>query len=120
MAQFENKRNSQSKTKRFHNADRRTDRQNNSIRPLLHLSARYTNLTPTTDFFLTSESLDSIIDGQDVDPLAILDFRACLDGDDVSQSDAQVVTHDAVQSDLVVRDRVVGQNDANRLTTLFA
>ena len=55
-----------------------------------------------------------------MNPLAVFDFRAGLNGDDVSEADAQVVADDAIEADLVVANRVVGENDANGLATFFA
>ena len=69
---------------------------------------------------LTSESFDGVVDGKDVNPLAVFHLGTRLDGDDVTQAHAQIVAHDAIQPNLVVGDCVVGQNDAHGLTTLFA
>ena len=41
------------------------------------------------------EAFDRVIDGQDVDPFAIFDVRASGDGDNVAQTDSQVVSHDS-------------------------
>ena len=55
-----------------------------------------------------------------MDPLAVLDFGTGLDGDDITETNAKVVTHDAIQPDLVVGNCVIRQNDANGLSTLLA
>ena len=55
-----------------------------------------------------------------MDPLAVLDVRAALDGHDVPEADPEVVPDDAVHADLVVRDGVVRQHDAHALLPLLA
>ena len=55
-----------------------------------------------------------------MDPLAVLDVWAALDGHDVPEADAEVVPDDAVHADLVVRDGVVRQHDAHALLPLLA
>ena len=62
----------------------------------------------------------AVVDGEDVDPLAVLDVWAALDGHDVPEADAEVVPDDAVHADLVVRDGVVRQHDAHALLPLLA
>ena len=55
-----------------------------------------------------------------MDPLAVLDVRAALDGHDVPESDPEVVPDHAVHADLVVSDGVVRQHDAHTLLPLLA
>ena len=55
-----------------------------------------------------------------MNPFAIFDFWASLNGDDVTKPHAKVVTNDAVKSNLVVADCVVRQNYAHSLAAFFA
>ena len=55
-----------------------------------------------------------------MDPLAVLDVRAALDGHDVPEADAEVVPDHAVHADLVVSDGVIRQHDAHALLPLLA
>ena len=55
-----------------------------------------------------------------MDPLAVLDVWAALDGHDVPETDPEVVPDDAVHADLVVSDGVVRQHDAHTLLPLLA
>ena len=73
-------------------------------------------LLSSVDSFLT---LDAVIDGEDVDPLAVLDVGAALDGHHVAEPYPQVVPHHAVHPDLVVSDGVVRQHDAHALLPLL-
>ena len=62
----------------------------------------------------------AVVDGEDVDPLAVLDVGAALDGHDVPETDPEVVPDHAVHADLVVSDGVVRQHDAHTLLPLLA
>lgn len=44
---------------------------------------------------------------------SVLDLGAGLNGDDVAQTDAQIVSDDAIHADLFIRTLIVGQNDAD-------
>ena len=54
-----------------------------------------------------------------MDPLAVLDVGAALDGHHVAQSDSEVVPHDSVHPDLVVGHGVVGEDNADTLFPLL-
>lgn len=95
---------------------------------------------------VASDSLDCVVDGEDVDPLAILHIRTGLNAeghsrfntdslfmqhrsnslnlclllpDDVAQSDPQVVADYPVHANLLIRAGVVRQNDAHSLPPLL-
>ena len=51
---------------------------------------------------VSGHSFDRVVDGEDVDPLAVLDVRTFGNGDDVTESDSEVVSDDSVHSDFVV------------------
>lgn len=46
------------------------------------------------------EALHGVVNGQDVDPLAVLDVGAGLDGNHVAKADTQVVAHNSVHANL--------------------
>merc|ERR1719516_762312 len=56
---------------------------------------------------VSRETLDTVINGENVNPLAILDIRTALDGNNISKSDSEIVPDNAVHPDLVVSDGVV-------------
>merc|ERR1719352_223940 len=66
------------------------------------------------------QTLHTVVDRQNVDPLAILHVRAALDGNDVAESHPQVVPHHPVHPDLVVGHRVVAEDDADALLPLLS
>ena len=55
-----------------------------------------------------------------MNPFAILDIRAALNGDNIPQPQPQVVSHNSVHPDLLITDRVVRQNNADALLALLA
>ena len=59
------------------------------------------------------QALHTVINGQDMDPLAILHVRTALDCNDVAKPHPQVVPHDPVHADLVVCHRVIAENKRN-------
>ena len=42
---------------------------------------------------VAGETLHAVVDGQDVDPLAVLHVRAALDDHHVAESDSEVIPH---------------------------
>jgi len=69
---------------------------------------------------VAGQALNGVVDGQDVDPLAVLDVRALGDGDDVAETNSEVVSDDPVHADLLVGDGVVAQDDADRFLPLLS
>ena len=69
---------------------------------------------------VAGEALDGVVDGEDVDPLAVLDVGAGGQGDDVAESDPEVVSHDAVHADLLVGCGVIAKDNAGSLLPLLA
>ena len=87
----------------------------NKVHHLQPRKGRTTYIKP-----VAGEPLHAVVDGEDVDPLAVLDVRAALDGHDVPETDPEVVPDHAVHADLVVSDGVVRQHDAHTLLPLLA
>ena len=69
---------------------------------------------------VSGQAFDGVIDGQNMDPLPVLDVRTFRDRDDVAETNSKVVSDDSVHSDLLVGDGVVAQNDADGLLALLA
>jgi type V secretory pathway adhesin AidA len=69
---------------------------------------------------LPGESLNGVIDGQDMNAFAVLHIRARLNGHNVSQTDTQVISDDAIHTDLSIGTVLVGKDDADSLLTSFA
>lgn len=65
------------------------------------------------NWLLPCESLNGVVDGQDVDSLAVLDIGTGLDRDDVRKADPQVVANDAIHADLLVGACFIRENDAD-------
>ena len=69
---------------------------------------------------VAGDALDGIVDGEDVDALAVRDVAARRDGDDVGQADAEVLPHDLVHLDGRVVAGLLGQDDADGVPALLA
>lgn len=57
---------------------------------------------------IARETLDGIINGQNVHSLTVLDVRALVNGDDVTESDAEVSTDDLVHTNLGFLASLIG------------
>ncbi len=57
---------------------------------------------------IARETLDGIINGQNVHSLTVLDVRALVNGDDVTESDAEVSTDDLVHANLGFLASLIG------------
>ena len=68
---------------------------------------------------VATESLHTVVNGEDVNPLAVLDVGAALDRHHIAQPHPQVVPHHAVHPDLLVAHGVVRQHDAHALLPLL-
>ncbi len=68
---------------------------------------------------VTTQTLDGIIEGQNVDTLAVLDVEARVYIDHVTELDTEVVTRDFVQLDLALLDIVGAQADENGVVPLL-
>ncbi len=69
---------------------------------------------------VSGQAFDRVVDGEDVDPLAVLDVRTFGNRDDVTESDSEVVSDDSVHPNFFVRHGVVAQNDAHGLLALLS
>ncbi len=69
---------------------------------------------------VSGQPFDGVVDRQDVNSLAILDVRAFCHGDDVAQTNPEVISDNAVHADLLVGHRVVAEHDADGLLSLLA
>ena len=68
---------------------------------------------------VAGEPLHAVVDGEDVNPLAVLHVWAALDGHHVPEPHTEVVPHHAVHPDLLVPHGVVRQHDADALLPLL-
>jgi hypothetical protein len=69
---------------------------------------------------VSGQAFDRVVDGEDVDPLAVLDVRTFGNRDDVAESDSEVVSDDSVHPNFFVGHGVVAQNDAHGLLALLS
>jgi hypothetical protein len=69
---------------------------------------------------IARETLDGIINRQNVDSLTVLDVGALVNRDDVTESDAKVGADDLVHANLGFLASLIGQNDANSVSSLLA
>ena len=69
---------------------------------------------------ISGESFNCVVDGQNVDPLSVLDIGAGGECDHVSETDTEVVADHTVHANLFVTDRVVAENNASGLFALLA
>lgn len=72
------------------------------------------------DQCLPSQSLDRIINRQDMNAAAVFDIWARLDRHHIAQANAQVVAHHTIHADLFIGTSVVRQNNANSFLAPFA
>ena len=69
---------------------------------------------------VSGQPFNSVVYGQNVDPLAVLDIGAGSYRNDIAQSDSQVVADHSIHANLFIRDRIVGQHNADSLLPLLA
>ena len=69
---------------------------------------------------ISGQPLDGVVDRQNVNSLSVFDVRAFGHGNDVAQTNPEVVSDDAVHADLLVGNGVVTENDADCLLPLLA
>ena len=86
----------------------------NKVHHLQPRKGRTTYIKP-----VAGEPLHTVVDGEDVNPLAVLHVWAALDGHHVPEPHTEVVPHHAVHPDLLVTDRVVRQHDTDALLPLL-
>jgi hypothetical protein len=65
------------------------------------------------------DALDGIIDGENVDALAVLDVGAGAHDDHVTKAHSEVFAHHLVHADLVLLARVIVEHDANSVSALL-
>lgn len=63
---------------------------------------------------VSGQTLDGVIDWQNVHSSAILHVRTRLDRNNVRQMNAQIIAHNAIHADLLVGAILVRQHNANR------
>merc|ERR1719267_405892 len=66
------------------------------------------------------DALDRVVDGEDVDALAVLHVGALVHGDDVAEAHLEVLADALVHADLARLARVVREDDAHRVLAAFA
>lgn len=69
---------------------------------------------------VATESLDRVVEGQDVDALAVFDIQALMYVNEVTQLDAQVVASDLVHLDLALFDIVRAQANEHCVSPLLS
>lgn len=69
---------------------------------------------------VAGDALDSVVNGKDVHALAVLDVSARVNGNNVSETDAQVVADDLVDANLGLLNVVVGENNQHGVAALLA
>jgi len=66
------------------------------------------------------QPLNRVVNGQNMDPLSVLDVGALGDGDDVAQANPEIVPDDPVHSDLFGGDGLVTEDNADGLLAFLA
>ena len=69
---------------------------------------------------VTAETLDGVVEGQDVDALAVLDIEALVHVNEIAKLDAQVVARDLVHLYPALLDIVGAQADQDSVAPLLA
>ena len=69
---------------------------------------------------VAADSLDGIVQGQDVDALPVRDVPACRDRHHVGEADPEVLADHLVHADVGIVAGVVGEDDADRVPALLA
>ena len=69
---------------------------------------------------ISGKTFNRVVDGQNVDPLSVLDIRALCHRYDIAETHAQIVTNDAIHSNLFCGDGVVAKNDTDGLLSFLS
>ena len=69
---------------------------------------------------VAAQALNRVIEGQDVNALAVLDVGALVNVDEVSELDTQVVASDLVHLNLALLDVIRAQTDEDGISPLLA
>ena len=69
---------------------------------------------------ITRETLDRVVEGQDVDALAVLDVQALVHVDKITELHSQVVASNFVHLNLAFLDVIGGQANENCISPLLA
>ena len=64
---------------------------------------------------ISGETLDRVVNGEDVNPLAVLDIGTGRHGDNVAETNSEVVADNSVHPDSLIGDGIVREHDANGL-----
>jgi len=66
------------------------------------------------------QPLNGVVNGQNMDPLSVLDVGALGDGDHVAEANPEIVPDDPVHSDLFGGDGLVAEDNADGLLAFLA
>mmetsp|Transcript_150964 Transcript_150964/g.277285 ORF Transcript_150964/g.277285 Transcript_150964/m.277285 type:complete len:205 (+) Transcript_150964:1921-2535(+) len=69
---------------------------------------------------VSCDALNCIVQRQDMDTLAVGHIATSMDRDNISKTHAKILSHDLVQSHLLVIEVVICKHNANRVLALFA
>ena len=69
---------------------------------------------------VAGNTLDGVVEGKDVDALAVRDVTARGYSNNIGEADAEVLSDDLVHTDVGVVAGLVGQDDADGITALLA
>lgn len=69
---------------------------------------------------VSGETLNRVVEGQDVDALAVLDVQALVHVDKITELDSQVVTSNFVHLDLAFLDVIGGQANEDCISPLLS
>jgi hypothetical protein len=69
---------------------------------------------------VSAQTLDGVVEGKNVDALAVLDVEARVYVNEITKLDAQVITSDLVQLDAALLDVVGAQANENGVLALLA
>ena len=69
---------------------------------------------------VAAETLNGVVEGQDVDAFAVLDVQALMYVHQIAELDAKVVARDLVHLNLALFDVIRAQADENRVSPLLS
>jgi len=69
---------------------------------------------------VSSNTLDSVVEGEDVDALSVRDVAAGGDGDDIREANAEILTNDLVHPHVGILTRIVSKHNADSVLSLLS
>jgi hypothetical protein len=69
---------------------------------------------------VAGDALDCVVDGKNMDTLAVLDIGAGLHHNHVAEANAQVLAHRLVHADFALFNSLIRKNDANSVLALLS